>query len=201
MQMRPSSACPGRLATALVAAGVLAACRFEVQEVAVGSPIDFEAYHALEPGRDDRGSILAALGPPLRVWYTLDEEFLEYRHGGHRGTDLSFLISSSDTSLTIFGFSRVLVNLLFPFEQPAEFDTQGPETQAQAGVTRRAANASVPVAVTDVVSVLNRRVRYDVVTLQLDRDTHRLKRKQLIRAVPETGVNELARSSILRNED
>ena len=86
-------ASPGSAVTiSLVGLLLLPGCGFHLAQVEVNRPFSHTDFEAIEVGRERRDEMLARLGPPDRLTYTLRDEIHEYDTGRHRGTDLRFFV-------------------------------------------------------------------------------------------------------------
>lgn len=160
---------------------VMSGCRLHLEYVEVGRHWEPAAFDQLEIGRSDRGDVLALLGPPDGVSYTLEHEILDYRVGGHRSTDLQFVLPTS----AIPGFAfvanyRDLIDFFFP---PVDSDgTFGQRSAGERGasILLGFAQSFIPFSSTeDSLSLYGRRVRYDTLRVVLDRDRLTLLQKEL----------------------
>lgn len=159
----------------------MSGCRLHLEYVEVGRHWEPEAFDHLEIGRSDRGHVLELLGPPDGVSYTLEHEILDYRVGGHRGTDLQFVLPTS----AIPGFAfvanyRDLIDFFFP---PIESDGNFGQRSAGergASILLGIAQSFIPFSSTeDSLSFYGRRVRYDTLRVVLDRESLTLLQKEL----------------------
>ncbi len=158
---------------------VLAGCRLQISAISDGSGWTRADYRAVQVGETNRDGLLARLGPPDRLRYTLREEIHEYQIGDHRGTDLVFISPTQGIpGIAIISRIRAIVAFLFPARLESS-DFQDDFTIRFASSLTSALFSFVPLGTQDSFSLHNRALRYDVARFVLDRKTRVVRSKSL----------------------
>lgn len=177
----------------------LASCRVHWEHVRDGLPWDPAAYEGVEIGHSDRGVVLDLLGPPADVFYTLDHEVFDYEVGGHRGTDLQFLLPTS--FIPLFGIVasfRDAIEILFPTTASDPRFNQATSAERVASGLIGFAQSFIPFGSTeDSLSLSGRRIRFDTARIVLDRETLKVISKELHLAAGKGAKESWIRSSFL----
>ncbi len=178
----------------------LTGCRLHVeliQDDGGWQPAEFEV---IEIGRSRIDDVLNRLGPPDAVSYTRTTEVLEYRSGGHRGSDLTFLLPSRANPVSgFFNGIRGALSILFPeFEDTEEFNQKGySERVSRAMIEFLFSFTPLSFSADDSVTLHDRRIRYDVIQIVLGRDDHIVKRKEMFLGVEYQRSENLMGSALL----
>jgi hypothetical protein len=180
-----------RVALALLL--LLPACRLHFDAIRTGGSWTVEGVAELEPGRDGRAEVLRALGPPDRVSYTLTDEVFIYRRGGHRGTDLRFLIPG------------VAFNFLRPGFAELSPEVEGEEAFEEEALPITATGTLIdglfafmnPLSTEEALGLHGRRLRWDVVRVVLDRETHATRGIELFLGIGSADAAALWRETLL----
>jgi hypothetical protein len=176
-----------RLAALLALSAGLAGCRAHLGSAHLNSPLRAGQYHDVSLGHDGRREVLARLGPPDAVLYTLDEVIFDYRAGSHRSTDVYFYVPSDlfPGPVNPVGFIQGTLRFFFsPFEEVEEF--RGTAAERMGRGSAEAAAGAVPFARgLDVLTLRGRQIRYDRLRVVLDRRSGIASRKSLRLATGE----------------
>jgi hypothetical protein len=190
---------PGRTAAlSLVALLLVPGCRFHMAQVEVRRPFSQADFEAVDVDGDDRARLLAELGPPDRLTYTLGEEIHEYEAGRHRGTDLRFFVPGELVRVPGLGAVSGILRFFFgAFEEPEEFHSAFEVTAGRAAIG--AVAGLVPFAGgQDVLTLRGRQLRHDRIRVVVDRDTLRVEQKALLRATQDLDQQSILERATLR---
>ena len=166
----------------------LGGCRLHLDAIHTGGLWTPEDYAELALGRDDRGEVLERMGPPDEVRYTLEDEVFVYRRGRHRGSDLRLLLPD-----TLLDQARPGLEILGPDAQaPEEFGGQAALVGVLRGAMETLLGFAVPASADDALSLVRRRLRWDVARLVLDRETGLLRSKELLLDTGDQGAENAA---------
>ncbi|MEM7308462.1 MAG: hypothetical protein AAF682_17405 [Planctomycetota bacterium] len=186
-----------KLATALLACALLPSCRFHMDAIRTGGSWQVEQYGDIELGVDGRGEVLALLGPPDEVFYTLSEEVFLYRMGLHRGSEFRLLVPD-----VFINPGRPGLQALSPdSSEPTALAAETPIVSFLRGLTENLTGFAAPVTGDQALSLLNRQVRFDVIRVVLDRETHVTLSKELIRNVGADDLSSFVGETLLLSGD
>lgn len=183
-----------RSSLALLLALLLApSCRLHVMRVELGGAWTPAAAEALPVQGADRGAVLAALGPPDVVTYTLSEEVLLYRRVGHRGSDLRFLLPDPGFNLGRPGLEELSPEL----DAPEDLSGEAPPIVLMRLVLDTLFGLLNPASAEDAVALHARRLRWDAVRVVVDRATLDVRSVEVYRGIDGTDAARLARGALL----
>ena len=169
-----------RLAAALVGLALASGCRWHVSDVAYGGTWAPGDAAPLTVEASSRADVLAALGPPDVVAYTLGDEVLVYRRAAHRGSDLRFLVPDPGLNFGRPGLEELAPEL----DRPEDFSSEAPTIAVMRGILEFAFGFVNPAGADEAVSVHSRRLRWDVVRVVLDRETRVVRSIEVYRGIP-----------------
>ncbi|UCE84807.1 MAG: hypothetical protein JSU66_10640 [Deltaproteobacteria bacterium] len=193
---RPSSVAAFLLAGPLLLAG----CGFHMAQVEVRRPFPVADFDAIEVGANGRADVLARLGPPDRLSYTLADEVLEYDTGRHRATDLRFFVPSDALRLPGLGTAMGILGFFFePFEESEAF-RQPRELRASTAVLGAVGGLVPFTGGSDVLTLRGRQLRTDRIRVIVDRETLRVKQKALLLATDDLERQSIVDRATLRTD-
>ena len=159
-----------RLTLMIMLVSTLGGCRLHLSQVRENNIIDPGQYQAIDLGRDRRGDVMAALGPPDHVFYGPRELVFDYLWKRHRGTDTRLFVPSEVIPGVDPLFLLSVPRWFFdPSEEPDEFRPNLVERIAE-GLARLATFA-VPFANgTDLLILSGHQLRSDRLRIVFDRE-------------------------------
>jgi hypothetical protein len=179
---------------------LLSGCGFHMVQVEVRRPFSRTDFEAIEVGRDHREELLARLGPPDRLSYSLRDEIHEYDTGRHRGTDLRFFVPSDLVRVPGLGAVAGILNFFFaPFEEPDDF-RETFQVSASRAVIGTVAGLVPFGSGQSVLTLRGRQLRTDRILVAVDRETLRVKRKALLLATEDLAQQSTFERALLRTD-
>ena len=159
-----------RLTLMIMLVSMLGGCRLHLSQVRENNIIEPRQYQAIDLGRDRRGDVMAALGPPDHVFYGPTELVFDYLWKRHRGTDTRLFVPSEVIPGVDPLFLLSVPRWFFdPSEEPDEFRPNLVERIAE-GLARLATFA-VPFANgTDLLILSGHQLRSDRLRIVFDRE-------------------------------
>lgn len=176
---------------------LLAGCRLHYDSIRDGGGWTPADYAGIVVGKDGRAEVLERMGPPDDLSYTLTDEVFLYRIGAHRGSELRLLVPDSLINFTRPGFERAQPAL----DVPEEFQGQPPPLRFLEFLTGFVVGFFNPVSAQEALGLFGRRLRWDVVRVVLDRDTHVVLAKQFHRGTRASDAKELMKEALLQDEN
>jgi len=188
----------GRISVFVLAVVLLSGCTLHLAQSRENNVIDLARYSAIGVGLDKRREVMAALGPPDRVFYGRSILVFDYLWARHRSTDARFFVPSQ----IIPGFDPLVLLSLPRFffdlaEHPEEFQPSRIEqlSEAVAGL----ANSAIPFSEgQDLLIARGYQLRHDRVRIVFDRASLVVQGKSMRFASGEYRIESLANRILLR---
>jgi hypothetical protein len=181
--------CSERLAFVLPALALASGCRLHYDSIHVGGDWLPAQFETLEIDRQHRNGVLDRFGPPDELFYTLTDEVFFYRTGGHRGRDLRLLIPDPVSNLTRPGFEFIAPDR----EEPQEFKDDAPPVRVLQRLSGFLFGFFNPISTGEGAGLYGRRIRWNVVRLVFDRETHVLRAMEIREDIDTPATKELLR--------
>ena len=175
-----------------------------VTQITVDRRIEPARFDAIEPGKSSRTQVLASLGPPKEVSYTLVEEVFHYRAAWNRSTNLQFILPTAFLQISgIVSLARGIIvgaagQVVPEDESGAQFKDPWFLRFYQFMFGFLVAQSPVSTGGEETIELQGRRFREETVRIAIDRKTQRVVQKSLI-SPEDLKIAGLARDTLLQD--